>query len=91
MLKLKNNYIERHDRDQNMSIRTTSIFKLICNIKYKLILGIKVEKMIFTIEKKCYNGKSMEDVLILIITHTYDILLNHILHLLKVNSETHPS
>ena len=47
--------------------------------------------MIFTIEKKCYNGKSMEDVLILIITHTYDILLNHILHLLKVNSETHPS
>lgn len=46
MLKLKNNNIERHDRDQNMSIRTTSIFKLICNIKYKLISGIKVEKMI---------------------------------------------
>ena len=46
MLKLKKNYIERHDRDQNMSIRTTSIFKPICNIKYKLIIGIKVEKII---------------------------------------------
>ena len=46
MLKLQKNYIERHDRDQNMSIRTTSIFKPIFNIKYKLILGIKVEKMI---------------------------------------------
>ena len=46
MLKLNKNYIEHHHRDQNMSIRTTSIFKLISNIKYKLILGIKVEKMI---------------------------------------------
>ena len=46
MLKLKKNYIERHDLGQNMSIRTTSIFKPICNIKYKLIIGIKVEKII---------------------------------------------
>ena len=46
MLKLKKHYIERHDRDQNMSIRTISILKLISNIKYKLILGVKVEKMI---------------------------------------------
>ena len=51
MLKLRKDYIERHDRDQNMSIRTTSIFKLICNIKYKLILGIKVEKMILQLKK----------------------------------------
>ena len=51
MLKLNKNYIERHDRDQNMSIRTISILKLISNIKCKLILGIKVEKMILQLKK----------------------------------------